>query len=286
MAYIRSLLILGRVSNLPTVWANCLTGWILTGNTQFDIKFWLMQLSATFFYLGGMYWNDAFDVEWDKKHAPDRPIVKGVCPLSHVWILGGLWFLSAFILSVLAGFQAILCALLLFATILWYDWIHKRISWSPVIMAGCRFWLIIYAGAIGASGNPIPGYVIWTALFLFCYVVGLSYIARHERLDSPFDLWPAGLLAAPILWAFIFNDPQPKIRILFFVIPFIIWTSFALVFIFNKKVYHPGRTVSYLLAGMVIVDLLSVQPWGGESLVIYLAFFALCLILQKWIPAT
>ena len=286
MAYIRSLLILGRVSNLPTVWANCLTGWILTGNSAFNSQFWLMQLSATFFYIGGMYWNDAFDVEWDKKHAPRRPIPKGDCPAIHVWILGGVWFFVGFVLSALLGIPALICAFFLFTTILWYDWIHKRISWSSIIMAACRFWLIIFAGAIGASGGPIPGFVIWTALFLFCYVVGLSYIARHERIDSPFDLWPVALLAAPAVWAFIFNAPEPQVRIFFFVFPFAIWTGFALIFIFNKKVYNPGRTVSYLLAGIVLADLLVIQPWGGVSLLLYTIFFVLSLILQKWIPAT
>ena len=28
-SYLRTLLVLGRASNLPTVWSNCLAGWLL-----------------------------------------------------------------------------------------------------------------------------------------------------------------------------------------------------------------------------------------------------------------
>ena len=31
MAKLRTLLVLGRVSNLPTVWSNCFAGWLLAG---------------------------------------------------------------------------------------------------------------------------------------------------------------------------------------------------------------------------------------------------------------
>ncbi len=45
---LRSLLILGRVSNLPTVWSNCLAGWLLSGGGG-AIRFVLLCLGASAF---------------------------------------------------------------------------------------------------------------------------------------------------------------------------------------------------------------------------------------------
>lgn len=286
MHFLRSLLILGRVSNLPTVWANCLTGWVLAGQTHFPVSFWLMQLSATFFYIGGMYWNDAFDSDWDQKHAPERPIPRGDCSRKLVWVLGSVWFGIGFSIAIFINIKAFLISLPLFLTIFLYDWIHKKISWSSVIMAGCRFWLILFACGAGSPSDPIPGFAIWSALFLFTYIVGLSYIARHERLDSPFDLWPVVFLFAPVLWAFIFHDPVNRLTILAFVIPFVLWTLFALRYVLFPAIRKPGKAVSLLLAGMVLVDLMFIQPWGGPFLYCYIALFILCPITQRWIPAT
>src|SRR5205085_11052794 len=73
---LRTLLILGRVSNLPTVWSNCLAGWILGGGGQLG-RLMVLCAGATFLYTGGMYLNDAFDAEFDLQHRPERPIPSG-----------------------------------------------------------------------------------------------------------------------------------------------------------------------------------------------------------------
>ena len=65
--YWRTLLILGRVSNLPTVWSNCLAGWLLGGGGS-GWKFFLLSLGGTCLYVGGLFLNDAFDVEFDRQY--------------------------------------------------------------------------------------------------------------------------------------------------------------------------------------------------------------------------
>ena len=70
-SHFRTLLILGRASNLPTVWSNCLAGWLLGGGgAAADLL--LLSVAATFLYTGGMYLNDAFDAEFDRQHRPDQ----------------------------------------------------------------------------------------------------------------------------------------------------------------------------------------------------------------------
>ena len=63
--HLRILLILGRASNLPTVWSNCLAGWLLGGGGSLRRLGWLC-VGATWLYVGGMYLNDAFDAQFDQ----------------------------------------------------------------------------------------------------------------------------------------------------------------------------------------------------------------------------
>ena len=65
IAKCRTLLLLGRVSNLPTVWSNCLAGWLLGGGGEWW-RLGLLSCGATSMYVGGMFLNDAFDAAFDK----------------------------------------------------------------------------------------------------------------------------------------------------------------------------------------------------------------------------
>src|SRR6185369_11586655 len=90
LSTLRTLLVLGRVSNLPTVWSNCLAGWWLGGGGQVE-KLPLLFVGATLLYVGGMYWNDAFDEEFDRQFRMERPIPAGAMSPQAVWRLGMLW---------------------------------------------------------------------------------------------------------------------------------------------------------------------------------------------------
>src|ERR1041385_7988595 len=87
MRRLHSLLILGRVSNLPPVWSNTLAGWWLGGGGHVD-KFPFVFSGLTLLYLGGMFLNDAFDVEFDRVHRQERPIPSGAISVTTVWRLG------------------------------------------------------------------------------------------------------------------------------------------------------------------------------------------------------
>src|SRR2546423_2127693 len=146
LRYLRALLILGRVSNLPTVWSNILAGWWLGGADSSGKLPWLFA-GATFLYLGGMFLNDAFDAVFDRQYRPERPIPSGHIGRRAVWKFGFvfiavgagcLWFLSD--LTGALGLALALCILL-------YDATHKHVSFAPVIMGACRLLLYLTAAA-------------------------------------------------------------------------------------------------------------------------------------------
>jgi len=63
----RTVLVLGRGSNLPTVWSNCLAAWLLGGGGP--AKYFAQLLAGTtLLYTGGMFLNDAVDADFDRRN--------------------------------------------------------------------------------------------------------------------------------------------------------------------------------------------------------------------------
>jgi 4-hydroxybenzoate polyprenyltransferase len=156
----RTLLLLGRASNLPTVWSNCLAGWFLGGAGR-GLDLFLLALGASFVYIGGMFLNDAFDADFDRQHRKERPIPSGAISVEEVWFWGLGWLsVGGLILIAFGKVSALLTIALIFCVLL-YDWVHKAIAFSPVIMAACRFFLFLVAASVGHRG--VQGLAIWSS---------------------------------------------------------------------------------------------------------------------------
>jgi 4-hydroxybenzoate polyprenyltransferase len=175
-------------------------------------------------------------------------------------------------------------AILLVASILLYDAVHKVFMFSPVLMALCRFFLFLAASSAGEEG--VTGLAIWTALALACYIVGLSYVAKSESTRGALRYWPCYLLVAPVFLAYLVNQGDYRLRGAILSIVLLIWLVRSLWFAFWSPEKNIGRTVSGLLAGIVLVDLLALA--GGNPLIflLMLALFGGALLFQRSIPAT
>lgn len=281
---LRGFLLLARASNLPTVWSNCLAGWLLCGGRDWPL--WgliLVCFGASCLYIGGMFLNDAFDARFDQQFRPERPIPSGLISLRTVWIFGSVFLLVG--MGVLAWFGPItaIFAFLLVAMILAYDAVHKKTILSPVLMGACRFLLYLVAASVATY---VAGIAVWSALVLALYIVGLSYIAKAESAPGPLRYWPLPLLASPIVLAWIVNDfgyRSPGV-ILSCVLGG--WIAWSLRHIFWTKTKNIGASVSGLLAGIVLVDLLAVGPSDLTTLVTFVVWFLAARVFQKVIPAT
>src|SRR6266498_1266030 len=147
MPTLRTFLLLGRVSNVPTVWSNCLAGWLLSGGGD-GRRFGLLCLGGTCLYVAGMYLNDAFDAQFDRQHRPERPIPSGAIRVEAVWGWGFAWLGVGLASLFLFGKVTMILALLLTLSILVYDAVHKMFAFSPVLMAACRFFLVVTANSV------------------------------------------------------------------------------------------------------------------------------------------
>ena len=215
MHRLRALLILGRVSNLPTVWSNCLAGWWL-GGAGFSDRLPLLFAGGTFLYVGGMFLNDAFDEEFDRLHRKERPIPAGVISAKAVWRWGIAWLIAGIATWFALGWMTGVLGVILAASIVLYDAVHKRVSFAPLLMALCRFWLYLAAAAVGTKG--ITTVAVAGAIALGAYIVGISYLARRESTGGVVTYWPLALLVAPPVVAISlsgFREPVVLISLVF-----------------------------------------------------------------------
>jgi len=203
---LRTLLRLGRVSNLPTVWSNCLAG---AGLASVAPDFRLALIGAacmSLVYTGGMFLNDAFDSDHDRERAPKRPIPSGAISARTVYGLGFLQ-LGVGVLGVLLSApslgqrmdpQAVLSALALAGLVVLYNAWHKQNPLSPLLMAGCRALVYVTLGFLASQAEP--RILLWLgAMLLVSYVVGLTWLAKLEsrgfevRIPGGFATFIAGI---------------------------------------------------------------------------------------------
>lgn len=277
----RTLLVLGRVSNLPTVWSNCLSGWLLAGGGSLP-RLLVLSAAASSLYVGGMYLNDAFDAAFDRQYRRERPIPSGAISESLVWQIGGALTVLGAVPLACMGFVTAILTLLLVLAILVYDAIHKAVAFSPVIMAICRLLLLLTAASTAEAG--VTGIAVWSALALTGWIVGLSYVAKRESARGPLAYWPLATLAWPLVLAGIVNDGPYRLRGILLSSAVLAWTALCLRHSLVSTHRNIGRTVSGLLAGICLVDLLAAPP--GPALIAFVLLFLAALLGQRFVPAT
>lgn len=274
---------LGRVSNLPTVWTNCIAGWGLGGGGDSILPLIHLCLGSSLLYIGGMYLNDAFDADFDRQYRKQRPIPTGAIRETLVWRMGGSLLLVGTIWLGSLGLTTALLALLLAVAIVLYDALHKALALSPLLMAVCRFLLYPLAASAGADG--VTGHAIWSGIALAGWIVGLSYVAKRESASGQLQRWPLAALALPLFFAALYNAGDWRLYSL--AVGFLVtaWAGWCLRHTLIAGGRNLGLTVSGLLAGICLVDWLAWLPAMPGAIAMAGCFFA-ALLAQRYVPAT
>jgi 4-hydroxybenzoate polyprenyltransferase len=244
----------------------------------------VVTLAASFLYVGGMFLNDAFDAVFDRHHRRSRPIPSGAISEREVWQWGFVWLALGLASASWLGMPALLWAAALCGCILFYNAVHKWTPLGPFLMGMCR--LGVYLLAASSAQRGVSGEVIWKGLALAAYIVGLSFLARKESSRDRINFWPGLLLATPVVFAGLIDDGSSWMPAMVYSLVVAAWSSWALSRSLGQPEPNVGYTISRLLAGIVLVDLLAVasssEPWIG----CFAAWFVLALLLQRFIPAT
>jgi 4-hydroxybenzoate polyprenyltransferase len=275
---------LGRVSNLPTVTSNVLAAVALTRVQVGAGQIVALCVAMSLFYVGGMWLNDAYDREIDRRERPERPIPSGQVDAATVFgwgfamLAAGIGLIAALALVEGGGGTAVLSSIALALLIVFYDLHHKGNPWSPLVMGLCRAG--VYATAALSVSGELSSDVLIGGGALVAYLIGLTYIAKQENLRELGNLWPLGFLAGALVAAW------PATRSA--------WGAFvtlaariglALLDLRERRI---KAAVTSLIAGISLLDTMLIANTGtcGELALIALACFPLTLLLQRYVPGT
>jgi hypothetical protein len=278
-----TLLRLGRVSNLPTVWTNVIAATALAGGDPLSWRAGVALLAMTLFYVGGMYLNDAFDREIDARERPGRPIPAGVIAASTVFAAGFGLLGGGLVLMALCGWPALAAGLALCGVIVFYDLHHKGNRFSPVVMSLCR--LMVYVGAAAATVGFVLAAVWIAGLALAAHVVGLTYAAKQESLNRVDRLWPLALLALPLLVALPAMASAWWVAIFWLGLAAADWLAVDKL----RRRAAPDAVpsaVAALIAAISLVDALLVAPASLAAALVCVCGYAATRLAQRVVPGT
>lgn len=281
------LLTLARVSNLPTVWSNCLAAWLISGAEPSWRMLWLLA-GASLVYAAGCTLNDAFDVKWDTQHRPERLIPSGKVRRGTVWAMGLTEMAAGLALIFAGGVSQWWAPAGLAAAILLYDAWHKQSPLSVIVMGACR-WLLYLSAAAAAGGVLKPVMICGAVLWL--YIIVLSLVARGEAkrtTAAPHTrAWLLTVPAAVTAAAWLNGSTGRELWA-----PALIALA-GIGMLTPMKNAHPGIWVNRLLAAIPVVDislLLTISPRPVPLLSAWTLAFpaavALSLLFQRWFRAT
>lgn len=280
---------LGRVSNLPTVWTNVLAGTILAGGNVLEVQLVPVLIALSLFYIGGMFLNDGFDAVIDARERPERPIPSAQVSRTTVFVWGFAMLAIAITLLLWVGYSSqtglapALAGIALAACIVFYNFMHKKNPFSPLIMGLCRLFVYIIAGACVAQ--TWPDSLLLGAGLLVCYLIGLTYVAKQENLGEVKNLWPLIFLAAPLVYGIVLMLDVPLTGL--FWLAFSVWMLVALCFVKRRAAGDIPRAVVSLIAGISLYDAMLIAGAGepGFALLAVLGFI-LTLVLQRYVSGT
>ncbi len=288
---LRTLLVLGRVSNLPTVWTNVAVGWFLSGGGWTGELGWTV-LGMSLLYIAGMTLNDAYDAAWDRLHAASRPIPSGRIGRGAVWAVG-IGEMAAGT-AILLGATTVhpLLVVGLVAAILLYNWLHKRWTGSVLVMGLCRALVYVGAGsavAMHTQSLEVPTTVFVLAAGVVLYIAGLTLAARQEHLDTPLALrlLPRLMLMLPVIFPLVASRPTTLDgAAIVLLVAGVLGTGAWLTAIRRALAERVPKGIAFAIAGIALYDAAAVVFADWRAAIACLAAFALTLGLQRVVPAT
>lgn len=246
---------LARVSNLPTCISNTLVGCALGARSGLFPWSSVPPIAAgiCLLYAAGMVMNDIFDRERDWFERPERPIPSGRVSLLEAWSFAAMMIVVGMGLLSNTSTRALDLGLPLLACIVLYDWLHKRYSWSIVLMGACRGMVYLVAAA-GVSWPLDLFRDLWLAATLGLYTVVITVVARSENirlLDA--RRWLAVALPPIVLAAALVVRPTEFLAAGAAALLMVLWLGRAA----RAVLIRPPQTKAAILlwiSGMCLID--------------------------------
>jgi 4-hydroxybenzoate polyprenyltransferase len=194
LAYLRFI----RFPGVFTAFADALAGFFIAHGAVSgalpDGNLVTVLVAVGCFYLGGMAWNDLFDVEEDALRRPERPLPAGEVKMTGGYLLATTLIGAALMLTMTVSAVTFSLGAGLTLLIFAYNGGLKEIEFiGPLAMGGCRS----LSMALGMSVAPERDWtdpLLWLApTLLGIYIAAVTLLATEEN-----DV-PAVSAAAPVI---------------------------------------------------------------------------------------
>lgn len=249
---------LGRVSNLPTIITNVLTGSAIgvASSPSTNWNMWITIatcIAIACFYTAGMSLNDLADAAIDREERPARPIPSGrIAPRSAATFIAILFALGLVLLGIIS-MPALLMGGILVGLIIAYDLIHALTPASVILMGLCRG--MVYVTAAAVMRWPLE----WRTLSFFAgamtiYTILFTVIARSEtqqQLDR--RRWLAIVIPAVVLAPLAISWPAQWWWMIIALCAALAWLSRAVGHVFASPP-RTRRAVMTWLSGFCLID--------------------------------
>jgi len=283
-----TVLTLGRVSNLPTLWSNVMVGVALAGMPSAPVAIALCAFSLSLIYTAGFLFNDVFDRQFDAQHRPERPIPMHAVGVRVVVAWGSAMLaLALFLLGLNAALQpeppwsGVVAGLVLCGLVLVYDYWHKSNPFGPLLMGLCRGLVYItVALSLGA------GWSLQLGLFAAClttWVLGLTLVAKQRNI-----LLGVGLLIACVQAVLCLTGLE-SLGLWVYLLLTLLSTGWIIGCVYWARRHAAWNPVTLLIASISLLDAMVImQQTGGVNLMVLAAvsLFFVTLWLQRHIAGS
>ena len=271
-----------RLPNVFTAIADVLAGYLIVAGA--DIRFSVLLsliFSSAAIYAGGCVLNDVCDYQIDLVERPERPLPAGKVSIPEAVIMVVVLFVAALISAGVAGFAALLTAVVLIVLVLLYDLVTKdMVFFGSLNMGACRALNLLF----GMSPLFLWGWFLIFPLISLVYIFLLTSLSNFETGGSLGEIkWPLAcgfiilftcLVGVAVKSSAVFTGLLLIVIIVAYVLPSL---RRALI---NLEPAFVGAAVKRLLLAIPLLDVFYVSIARG---LIYGIPVLLCLLPARWL---
>ena len=143
--------------------------------------------------------------------------------------------------------------------------------------------LVYLTAALATSGRLAPP-VLAGAGCLLAYLIGLTYVAKHENKPLVARTWPLVGLAAPVVYVFAGVTTAASVL----AAALAVWIVRAVLLLRSNAPRRIPRAVTSMIAGISLVDAALLARAGASVTIVALvaAGWLLTLLFQRYVPGT